>query len=184
MLARKTLIVAVLIWSCHTVFAECAQRVDMATYAACLPKGWVFFRDAALDRLSGCSKLSGKCTGNGGGYPLRGAVFIFLMPADKVTDHPPYRSPDDIVSAAPHGGRPAPDIGEVRLIGQGKRCLVARSLLFGRVWDEVYGVEVNGRLFRAWVQYNNEPGSIDKYRRQIEGILSSLIPRSADLDRK
>jgi hypothetical protein len=47
----------------------------------------------------------------------------------------------------------------------------------GKVWDEVYGLELNGRLFRAWVQYNNEPAKIEGYRSLIAQILASLSLR-------
>ena len=169
------------LYSCPAVFAECAHRTEMKDYTICFPKAWSVYIDPSLDRVSGCNKSSGKCTGPGGGFPVAGAVFIFLMPAEKVPDHPPYHSPADIVSLAPHAGMPAPDISVVKLdklsSGSEGKCLVARSLLFGKVWDEVYGLEVNGTLFRAWVQYNSEPEKIEGYRNSVIETLSSLSLR-------
>jgi hypothetical protein len=49
--------------------------------------------------------------------------------------------------------------------------------VFGMVWDEVYGLEVGGRLFRIWAQYNRHTKQEPGYRAAIRAILSSLSVR-------
>lgn len=159
--------------------AECAHPFEMSTYSICFPKIWKVYAKASSDRVSGCNKSNGRCTGTGGGFPLRGAVFIFLLPADKVPGHAEYRSALDIVSSAAQNSTPT--ISTIQLQANGttrvRECLVSRSLWFGKVWNEVYGLQVGSRLFRAWVEYNNEPGNVEGYRDAIVGILSSVSVR-------
>jgi hypothetical protein len=86
----------------------------MATYSVCFPKNWAVYKDAALDRVSGCNRKNGRCTGNGGGLPYPGVEFVFLMPAEKVPGHH-YKNLNDIISSEPHiSGQPVV-AGEVKL---------------------------------------------------------------------
>jgi hypothetical protein len=152
------------------------QQVRMATYSVSLPGGWWFIKNESVDQIQTCNIRTGKCTGTGGGFPLAGAVFITLTPVDNLPDHQQYATVRDIVSTVPHAGMAAATVSRVELRSDGgaRECQVARSLLFGTVWDEVYGLSVGGRLFRARVQYNQEP-KMDAANRSIAvGILSSV----------
>lgn len=163
-----------------SLFATEAQGTEVVVegYAVSFPNGWHVYTDKALGSVSGCNKTSGKCTGNGGGYPLRGAVFVFIVPGDKAPGHSPFHSVEEIVDSFPHAGQGSPGVSEVNLHREGTKCSVARMLRFSEVWDEVYGLDVGGKLFRVWVQYNDEPGAIGRYRQVIEQILSSVSPRA------
>jgi hypothetical protein len=95
---------------------------------------------------------------------------------DNLPDHQQYTAVGDIVSTIPHAGMPAPAVSRVELgSGGGSReCQVARSLLFDALWDDVYGLSVNGRLFRVWAQYNRNPKMDAANRIKVVGILSSV----------
>jgi hypothetical protein len=178
---RQTILVfaVMLLVSPSLAISQCARKVAMATYSACFPNDWQVFTDTGLDQVSGCNKKQGSCTGTGGGFPLKGVVFIFLTPAEKVP-YQKYHDVEDIVASAPHAGEPAPPVSEVNFGDEnGKRkCLVARRLLSPALgfWDEIYGLEVDGRLFRVWVQYQDEdrPEKIEAYRSAVKQILSSV----------
>jgi hypothetical protein len=148
----------------------------MATYSVSLPGGWWFHKNESLDQIQICNIRNGECTGTGGGFPLAGAVFITLTPVDNLPDHQKYTAVRDIVSAVPHAGMPAPTVSRVELRSDGgaRECQVARSLLFGTVWNEVYGLSVGGRLFRAWVQYNQDLKMDAANRSNVVDILSSV----------
>jgi hypothetical protein len=159
--------------------AACDQPVKMRSYSVCLPGGWHIDKERRLDQVVGCNRANGECTGTGGGLPLRGVVVIHLMPAENVPNHPAYSGPLDIVSAVPHASSPAPEIASVALDLAGRtaqsKCFVARRLWsWAGVWDEVYGLEVDKRFFRAWVQYQDEPAKIEEYRAAVRTILSSV----------
>jgi hypothetical protein len=151
----------------------------MGTYSVRLPSTWHVETKAANQRVAGCNKESGECTGTGGGFPLPGVVFVFLLPADKAPDHPHYRDAHEIASTAVQLG--APIVTRVDLLPAAqegaRQCWVSRSLTFGKVWNEVYGLQVGPLLIRAWAQYNNEPGRVEGYRQAILEILSSVSAR-------
>lgn len=168
----RTLLLAGLCAAPPVSFAS-SQTIDMAGYSVSLPGSWWSREDKSLDQVWACNKTSGQCTGTGGGFPLPGAVFVSIMPAEYVPGGRRLKSVEDIVSSEPHAGLPAPSISHID-IGEGKMCAVARLLLFGKVWDEVYGLRVQGHLFRIWVQYGNEPGREAGYRRAVVAILSSI----------
>ncbi|HKV42317.1 MAG TPA: hypothetical protein VJX67_24150 [Blastocatellia bacterium] len=152
----------------------------MNNYSVCFPDGWRVYQDKTLDRVSGCNRKNGNCTGNGGGFPYPGVVFIFVLPAKSVPNHPPYRDVTDIVSSVPHAGAPPPPITEVSLSGPlsgTAKCLLARMLMFDEVWNDVYGLDIDKTLFRAWAQYNNELPKVEHYRSTIVQILSSISLR-------
>jgi hypothetical protein len=173
---HHTALLLLLLSLAGSAFSQCDQKVDAPSYSVCFPAKWATFKDSSLDQISGCNKRNGECTGNGGGFPLPGRVFIFIAPAEKLPIEPKPHSIEEIVRMPPF----RPDEVEITAIAlakssEPKRCLVARSLLkpFG-VWNEVYGIEVDSRLFRAWVQYGNEPGKMNGYREAIIHILSSI----------
>jgi len=118
------------------------------------------------------------------GAPVPGAVFIFLMPAENVPGHPHYSDVRDIVSQYPQidesGQVIEPPLSAVAIEGdKDKKCLVSRSLVPGKVWSEVYGLRVEGRLFRCWAQYRDESDQIEEYRATIARILSAVSVRGA-----
>ena len=90
-------------------FAQCDNSVEMKGYSLCLPRRWRVFKDGDSDRISSCNNALGKCTGDGGGFPLMGILFLTLSPAGKLAvqdDKTPGKSHtarniDDIVSSAP-----------------------------------------------------------------------------------
>src|SRR5581483_9867985 len=113
------------------------------------PSTWHIIRNESRDSIWACNKHNGQCTATGA-IPLAGTMFISLVPAEKIADHPPYRSARDIVSASQPAGSPPPTISVVTLgqdAARNKKCFVARSLWFGDMWDETYGIEVKKNLF-------------------------------------
>lgn len=152
------------------------QQLRMATYTVSIPRGWWFDKNQSLDRVQTCNIPSGKCTARIGAFPSAGAVFLTLMPADNSPGHLRYNNIYDIVSSVPHAGMPPPELSRVPLSGDRgrKQCQVARSLLVDMVWDETYGLSVDGRLFIAWVRYNADPKRDEFYRTAVVGILSSV----------
>jgi hypothetical protein len=152
------------------------KSVNMAGYSVSLPSSWWVREDKSLDKLMTCNRANGQCTGTGGGFPLAGAIFVVIMPAEIVPGSAHVKTVYDIVDNVPHAGLPAPTIAKVEL-GDGKTCVVARSLLFGEVWDEVYGLDVRGHLFRISVQYGRESSKEAEYRHMVLTILSSISVR-------
>lgn len=177
---KMQLALALFLCAGPNVLSQCPQRVEMKTYTICFPGGWRVYRDEGLDRVSGCSEKDGNCTANGGGYPYPGVAFLFLMPAENVPGHPRYRSARDIALTAAHAGAPDPQLVELRIEGRpASASFAARSLNLVNVWDDVYGLEIDKKLFRGWAEYNNEPQSVDSYRNIILQILSSVSPLKA-----
>jgi hypothetical protein len=112
---------------------------------------------------------------------MPGRVFIFIAPVENLPDRPLPHSLEELVSRPP-SRRGETVITAVELPGDKssgtKKCLVARSLWKPvDVWDEVYGIQIDSKLFRAWVQYENEPLKIRNYRSTVIRILSSLSRR-------
>ncbi|HKV42318.1 MAG TPA: RHS repeat-associated core domain-containing protein [Blastocatellia bacterium] len=55
--------------------------------------------------------------------------------------------------------------------------------MFDEVWNDVYDLDIDKTLFRAWAQYNNEPPKGEHYRTTIVQSLSSIScenPGTAD----
>ena len=179
---RQTILVSavMLLLSPPLAISQCTRTVAMASYAVCIPSGWQVFKEPGLDQVTGCNKQHGECTMTGGGFPVKNVVIISIAPAEKLPFHETYHNAEDIVASVPHAGMPAPPVSEVNLGDEnGKRkCLVVRRLLSPALgfWDETYGLEVDGRLFRAWVQYQDEdrPEKIEAYRSAVKQILSSV----------
>ena len=68
---------------------QCHKKIEMSNYFVCFPDGWRVYQDKTLDRVPGCNRKNGKCTGNGGGCPYPAVVFIFVLPAKSVQSiHP------------------------------------------------------------------------------------------------
>lgn len=158
---------------------KCQQRFDMRTYSACFPNTWHVDARPAAKRVSACNKLNGDCTGTGGGFPLPTVVFVFLFPADSAPGHPQYRDAREIAATAVQLETPV--LSKIDLLPNGKgdsrQCWVSRSLMFGKVWNDVYGLQVGSMLFRASAQYNDEPARVEEYRRAVLEILSSVSVR-------
>ena len=159
-------------------FSQCAQQVTTPSYSACFPSGWTVEQDKTLDRIIACN-TKGPCA-TGWGSPVRGLAFLFIIPADRIPEHPHYRGAHDIPASEPHAGLPAPEITECALVEKAQqrdegKCFVGRRLLsWAGAWDEVYGLELNKRLFRVWTRYEDDPRKIAEYRASIREILSSI----------
>jgi hypothetical protein len=159
------------------VCADCGQKVEMAAYSVCFPKTWRVYREDARETVSGCNRKSGACSGNGGGFPVPGVVLIFLFPAAAGPGHPRFQGPRDLASNAPqiNASVSRVDLGRPGDARNRTECWVSRSLMFGKVWNEVYGLQVGSTLFRASVQYNAETDNkVANYRDAIKDILSSV----------
>jgi hypothetical protein len=160
--------------------SQCAQKVAMASYSVCVPNGWQVFPKKSLDQVMACSKAHGECTMTGGGFPRKNVVVITITPTEKLPEGDKNRNIEDIVKSAPHAGKPARPVSDVP-VGNGapgRRCLVARTLMPALgFWDELYGLEVNGRLFTVSAQYQDEdkPEKIDAYRKTVQDILSTVV---------
>jgi hypothetical protein len=160
--------------------SSCQQRIEMAGYSVCFPRTWRVYRNPSRGTVSGCNKTEGDCTGTGGGFPLPGVEFVFLFPAERGPGHSQHKSAHEIAANTPQASPPV--VTEVSLTPDGatqdRQCWVSRSLMFGKVWNEVYGLSVGTMLFRASAQYNNEPSKLQGYREAIREILSSVSVRN------
>jgi len=138
-----------------------------------------YTREALSSDLSGLQQAGWQLHGHRRWVPPPCVVFIFLFPADKGPGHPEYRDAREIAQSAAQ--LEAPLIVPVTLISgrspNGKECWVSRSFMFGKVWNDVYGLRVGSTLFRVGVQYNNEPARIPSYSDAIIAILSSVSVR-------
>lgn len=156
----------------------CAQPVHMQRYSVCLPTGWHVETTPGSDKVGACNKQP-PCTGTGGGFPLAGVVFLFVFPADQGPGHPHYDSARDLAASVRQLG--ATTVEEVHLRGvpsvSSRDCWISRSLMLGKVWNDVYGLRVGSTVFRAASQYNNEPAKVALYRDAVIGILSSVALR-------
>ena len=168
--------VAAMTFAAETDASKACRSVSMATYSVCLPAGWQFRRDATLERLFTCSKKRGLCTNTGGGLPLKGIVTLSMEPADKAPNPSSYHTADDVALSIPHGQDPPPTVERVTIEGNpATTCSVARRLLsWAGVWEEVYGLNVAGRLFRVQVQFPDEPAVWAARAATVRKILSSV----------
>jgi hypothetical protein len=151
----------------------------MPSYSFCVPKGWRSKPNASSDIAVVCD--TGKACETYFGAPPKGLAFLFIKPVFAEGSHA-YDGPRDMVAAAPHAGRPVPEISEVELASPPsaapRKCFVTRRLLpWADAWDEVYGLEVNKRLFSIWTRYENNPKKLGQYRDQIRQLLTSLTPK-------
>ena len=122
---RAALILATPLFASRPLSAqptECAQRVNMKSYSVCLPLTWHYVRDDDLDRVSACNVDVVHCTGNGGGFPLRGAVFVIILPAS--ASQRKQQNPADVVGLKRPSVR-SEDVQEIDL-GPDKKCLLHR----------------------------------------------------------
>jgi len=159
------------------------REVRMDAYTVSVPANWWVQTDGPLDRVEACNKQNGRCTGTGGGFPLTGVVFLSMMPAESAPEHDRYRTVHDIVTAVPRAGMPSPVISEVDLGPRGGRrqCEVATSSPFGSEREEIYGLSVDGRLFRVWIKYDR-PSTQTTYRQAVLAILSSDSPHGGRIE--
>jgi hypothetical protein len=155
-------------------FARC-QTVRTAQYSLCVPSGWSVDRDDRSDRVTLCKLNAGRCEKYLDPHPYPGSIWVDVQVADRGYDV--WKSPEDLIRRARLLRDPVPQISDVPLgrAGAEKRtCWVARQLLYGDLWDETYGLVVDGRKFHVRVFYNNEPENIGTFRSTIIDILSSL----------
>lgn len=158
---------------------QCQQRVAMATYSICFPAGWRIEREPEAERVIACYGIK-RCA-TAWGDPVRGVGFLVVLPADKIVSDRRYSSPYDLVANQPHpGSLPLPQkLGLKSQPGQPRKtCFFRRELVtWAGAWEELYGLEVNERLFEAWTRYEDDPKQLDAYRAAIRSIVSSITPR-------
>jgi hypothetical protein len=159
---------------CQDLRVNCEQLVEMRSYSLCLPSSWHYTRSEHLDRVSACNKDFEHCTGNGGGFPLPGAVFVVIAPADRL----PGNDKDLtglVARAKTNAGANNYVISELDL-GNAKRCIVVRSHLSPTmILNDIYGLQIDSLLFRAWAQYDGSSAEQSKsYQKTIEDVLSSV----------
>jgi hypothetical protein len=163
-----------------STFAQCKQEVMTADYKVCVPGGWnVIDRNDRDDSVRMCSSKDWhECGYLPSAVPGPGVVFLIIVPSDR--GYGIYESREEILRKARITGRPPPDISDVPLkhLGDGLdlQCWVARRLIFGDVWADVYTLTVGGRRFRISVLYNNEPANIESFRAATRLVLSSITP--------
>lgn len=161
-------------------FSHCGQQVAMTSYSVCVPAGLRVERHEASDTVVVCD--AAKRCATYFGAPPRGLTFLFVRPAEGVYGHAHYSGAREVVAAAPHAGRPAPQIAEMELgpspSGLQRKCFMTRRLLpWASAWDEEYGLEVDHHLFSVWTRYEDDPKKIEQYRVAIREILSSISPK-------
>jgi len=155
------------------IFAQCQQKIQAADYYICTPLGWSTQVNDREDRIDGCNREHYPCMPSKDDHPYAGVVTVSILPSDR--GYGIYQSPEDLVKKARLVGLPVPAISDVSLDPQRKGWL-ARRLLYGDLWEDVYSLSVGGRRFRIWVNYNNEGSNIQKFRATVIQILSSVTP--------
>ena len=155
----------------------CGQLIKTAAYSVCLPRGWnVLERRNSDSEITACSG-KGKCMFTGGGLPTPGHVVMYLIPAANAPGLRDIGSASSLVKDRSWQGT-GQLVEEVPVHGYGiKSCWVSRGLLFGKVWNEVYGLEVGPAVLFINVKYNNEIGNVDMNRSVVRNILSSIESR-------
>jgi hypothetical protein len=158
--------------------AQCLQPIVMKSYSVCAA-GLRAERNEGEQIVIFCDGATPCATG--WGAPPSGLAFVSLRPAGGAYGRAHYSDARDIVAAAPHAGRPAPQIRELRLqsasLGHQRKCYFARRRLsWAGAWDEEYGLEVDGRFFSVWTRYEDDRGKVGRYREIIREILSSVTP--------
>jgi hypothetical protein len=159
------------------------QRIKMPTYTVSIPNNWYFEREEN-ECIFACNDSKGKCTASGGGYPLSGKVSITVLPNENLFASLRFNDLDEMMAFHHRINKKLKTgIDEVKLHRQqgapASRCLVIRYLIFDDIWHEFYGIEIDGRLFEAVVEYNDEPKNNDKFRKIIVEILSSIASQKA-----
>jgi len=161
----------------HGASAQCQRLVQMPEHSLCVPANCVVDReeDARSDRIMACKLNAGRCAKNKDIHPYSGVVMVDVQVADRGYDV--WKSPEDLIARAQLLGEPAPFVYDVMLnqSGASKRtCWVARVLEYGDLWDEMYGLTVDGRRFMVHVFYNDESANIESFRAAVIDILSSV----------
>ena len=162
-----------------SVVKPCENRVVAESYSVCFPKGWSFEYHSPQERIFACSQR-GACTSDGGGFPLGGVITLALYPLERVYPKMKISSVLDVVA-----GRDVEfsrGVYPVTLLDgsahEGRECVVSESLMPTAknrgLWYLMYGLKIQGRYFRAVVQFNNEPSRNKRYREVVAMILSSL----------
>lgn len=157
---------------CSGQAAKCdGQLVIRSNYTVCLPPTWDYVReDRKADRLSACNVDVRHCTGDGGGFPVRGAVFLIVAPVqssrvDGLTAERIARSSD------PSGSSQIEAVD----LGPGKQCFLGRTRMMEKVWNDVYGLQIGTKSFRVWSQYlDTTSDRLKAYRDDVKAILSSV----------
>jgi hypothetical protein len=159
------------------VFAQCQQKVLAADYYLCTPMGWTTQANDREDRIDGCNREHYPCSPSKDDHPYPGVVVFSVLPSDR--GYGIYQSPEDLIKKARLLGMPVPTISDVMLTGRvntNRKCWLARRLLYGDLWEDIYFLTVGKHQFRVWVNYNEEPANIEGFRATVIQILSSVAP--------
>ena len=151
--------------------AVCEHTIQMKAYSICLPNNWFVEKNTVTDQVAVCNKPSDKCTGNGGGFPLAGAVFVFITP---VLGNSRIAGTAKDIAQRQKDRLGSGDVVKIDL-GGGNHCYRFRSLQNELlIWNEVYGLQVGSTVFRIWAQYNNEKWAIRKHRSAVLTVVKSV----------
>ena len=122
-----------------------------------------------------CKPNHGQCTKNKDIHPLAGVVTVDIRVADP--GYGEWKTPEEIISRSKRLGLPIPSVNEVILKGTSptrRTCWVTRALEYGDLWEETYGLIVDGHRFVIQVFYNDERPNVDSFRSVVADILSSI----------
>ena len=160
--------------------AQCDRLVRRPGYSVCVPRAWrVDFEESPdSQRTNICKPSEGRCSKNKDIYPFPGALLVDLETADGRYD---WMSPAAVVTRARRLSQPTPSITNITLEGNPsvkRTCWVARSLLYGDLWQETYGLIIGAHRFMVRVLYNNEPENIEYFRSALIELLSSVTTTS------
>jgi hypothetical protein len=148
----------------------------MPEHRLCVPANWLVPREEVpSDRIMVCNPKAGTCFKNKDIHPPAGVVFVDVQVADRGYDV--WKTPEDLIARAQRLGEPVPFVYDVILKQSGiakRTCWVARVLKYGDLWDETYGLSVDGRRFMVHVLYNDEPANIESFRAAVIDILASV----------
>ena len=164
---------------CPRALAQCGRTVKAPDYLVCMPQDWEVWQVDREGKVELCGRAGLRpCASRPFGYPYPDAVFLVIMPSDR--GYGIYQSSEELVAKARATGSPLPVISDVTLPrgdgGPERKCWVARNLMPGRLWQDVYTLTVGGRRFRVSVLYNDEKAKIESYREECLRVLSSITP--------
>jgi hypothetical protein len=152
----------------------------MQDYTLCVPKGWNVQRNIRDDSVEVCNRPEwDQCASDPFGYPVSGAIVVTIIPSDR--GYGIYQSPDELRKRAQITGQPLPVVSDVKIIKRDgiadPRCWMARTLMPGGLWSDIYSLSRGGRRFRVSVFYNDQPANVEKFRASSLEVLSSVEPR-------
>jgi hypothetical protein len=161
--------------------ARC-HRIQRPGYSVCVPSNWRVTLEHDPDSASTliCKPNAGRCLKNKDPHPYPGVLIVDIDLADGL-HRSSWKTPSELVVRDTQPGEPPPPVEDVPLLpehSRNRKCWVVRTLLYGDLWEEDYGLVVNDHRFAIHVSYNDEPANIKSYRSSVIDILSSIMPTS------